>query len=186
MTSYEAAMAERRSSTPQQAGRIKDARGRNVTQLDPIAMNLLRQHGVIPADTLRGITDEIGSGLPKNARAVLYIFVAVLIFETVVFFIRVGELTLSGRFLDIFDKHSVLLLSGWPWALVFWLMAKRRRWGRIRRAMLKHLRCPHCGYDLRLLPADPADGATVCPECGCAWKLDNSEAAQQEGSDDRE
>jgi transcription initiation factor TFIIIB Brf1 subunit/transcription initiation factor TFIIB len=37
--------------------------------------------------------------------------------------------------------------------------------------MLKHLRCPHCGYDLRGLAADPEDGATVCPECGCAWRL---------------
>ena len=37
--------------------------------------------------------------------------------------------------------------------------------------MLQHRRCPHCGYDLRLLPDDCSDGATVCPECGCAWKL---------------
>ena len=38
--------------------------------------------------------------------------------------------------------------------------------------MLQHLRCPHCGYDLRLLPTDPKDGASVCPECGCAWRLE--------------
>jgi transcription initiation factor TFIIIB Brf1 subunit/transcription initiation factor TFIIB len=37
--------------------------------------------------------------------------------------------------------------------------------------MLKHRRCPHCGYDIRGLPVDPQDGATVCPECGCAWEL---------------
>ena len=28
---------------------------------------------------------------------------------------------------------------------------------------------------LRLLPTDPADGATVCPECGCAWKLEDAQ-----------
>lgn len=179
-------MAERESSKTQPVERIREARGRKVTQLDPIAMNLLRQHDVIPAETLRRIAEEIGSGLPKKTRAFLYVFVVLLIFETIVFFIRVGQLTLAGRFLDIFDKHSVLLLSVWPAALFFWLMAKRRRWGWIRRAMLKHLRCPHCGYDLRLLPADPADGATICPECGCAWRLDESEVAQQGGSDDRE
>ena len=37
------------------------------------------------------------------------------------------------------------------------------------------LRCPHCGYDLRELPGDPDDGATVCPGCGCAWKLSQTE-----------
>ena len=42
---------------------------------------------------------------------------------------------------------------------------------KIRRAMLNHLRCPHCGYDIRGLPTDPEDGVTVCPECGCAWQL---------------
>ncbi len=30
------------------------------------------------------------------------------------------------------------------------------------------------GYDLRMLPSDPADRATVCPECGHAWKLDGT------------
>ena len=33
--------------------------------------------------------------------------------------------------------------------------------------------CPNCGYDLRLLPVDSVDGATVCPECGRAWKLES-------------
>ena len=36
----------------------------------------------------------------------------------------------------------------------------------------RFLRCPHCGYDIRGLPTDPEDGATICPECGCAWQLD--------------
>ena len=26
--------------------------------------------------------------------------------------------------------------------------------------------------DLRMLPVDPKDGVTVCPECGCAWRLE--------------
>ena len=33
---------------------------------------------------------------------------------------------------------------------------------------------PHCGYDLRLLPMDPKDAVTVCPECGCASRLDET------------
>ena len=36
---------------------------------------------------------------------------------------------------------------------------------------IEHLRCPYCGYDIRGLPVDPSDGATVCPECGCAWRV---------------
>ena len=39
--------------------------------------------------------------------------------------------------------------------------------------MLKHLRCPHCGYDIRGLPTAPEDVATECPECGCAWRLED-------------
>ena len=37
--------------------------------------------------------------------------------------------------------------------------------------MLSHLRCPHCGYDIRGLAPAPEDCATVCPACGCAWIL---------------
>ena len=44
---------------------------------------------------------------------------------------------------------------------------------KVRRIMLKHWRCPHCGYDLRNLPADETDNVTVCPECECAWMLDD-------------
>ncbi len=53
---------------------------------------------------------------------------------------------------------------------------------RVRWIMLKHHRCPQCGYDIRLLPADAADGATVCPECGCAWRLEESGVVDGNGS----
>ena len=56
---------------------------------------------------------------------------------------------------------------------------KRSRFGKVAVAMLMRLRCPHCGYDLRLLPTDPADGATVCPECGCAWQLAGETVASE-------
>ena len=51
------------------------------------------------------------------------------------------------------------------------LMARHRHAGRVLRALLDHRICPHCGYDLRGIPADPSDGAAVCPECACAWRL---------------
>jgi predicted Zn-ribbon and HTH transcriptional regulator len=55
------------------------------------------------------------------------------------------------------------------------------RVNRIRAAMLAHRRCPHCGYDIRLLPTNPADGATVCPECGSAWILPEDSPASPSG-----
>jgi ribosomal protein S27AE len=47
--------------------------------------------------------------------------------------------------------------------------------------MLEHRRCPHCGYDLRGLPDESNDGATICPECGSAWIL-AADAADREAS----
>jgi len=32
-------------------------------------------------------------------------------------------------------------------------------------------RCPTCLHDLMHVASDPADGCTVCPECGGAWRL---------------
>lgn len=37
-------------------------------------------------------------------------------------------------------------------------------------ALVREGYCPGCGYHLRELPVE-ADGCTVCPECGAAWKL---------------
>lgn len=37
-------------------------------------------------------------------------------------------------------------------------------------ALLAIGRCPSCDYDLAHLPPE-ADGCTVCPECGAAWRL---------------
>jgi len=67
--------------------------------------------------------------------------------------------------------RNMLPYSGvWVGPFAFWIGTRQVRFKRIAGVMLRHLRCPHCGYDLRLLPTDPADGATVCPECGCAWQ----------------
>lgn len=45
--------------TPRQtSGRIRDARGRRVTQLDPVALHLLRRHDVVAADALQAIANE--------------------------------------------------------------------------------------------------------------------------------
>ena len=44
------AMAERGSSSTPRAGHIKDARGRAVTQLEPVKLHRLHQHTIVPLD----------------------------------------------------------------------------------------------------------------------------------------
>ena len=148
--------------------RIRDARGREVTQLDPVAMYLLRQHDMIESDVVRAIAHEKGVRITAKERALLIVGVVTLL-TVASFFVHsliVGDF--GGA--PFARTSSLAWFSILPW--VFWMRMKWSRRGKVAAAMLKHLRCPHCGYDLRLLPTDPADGATVCPECGCAWQLD--------------
>lgn len=77
----------------------------------------------------------------------------------------------------------------WLWAPFFvWMLIKLALYGILKarmraggsenalvRAMLKERHCPSCAYLLKGLPADPADGCTVCPECGGAWRLPGRE-----------
>lgn len=152
----------------QKAGRITDARERKVTQLDPIALYLLRQHDVIDADALRAIANEEGVRIKGGERAAL---IGGICGALLVIFLFAHAL-ISGDIRDATSAKSVglLYLCSIPW--IIWFGVKRKRFGNVAAAMLKHLRCPHCGYDIRGLPTDSEDGATVCPECGCAWKLE--------------
>ncbi|UCE61270.1 MAG: hypothetical protein JSU63_05870 [Phycisphaerales bacterium] len=153
---------------------IKDARGRKVTQIDPVALYLLRQHEVIEADVLRAIVAEEGVRATFKERAtVLFSFVCLLIMSGFV----VRSLIVDGFSKDPYGRTSdeaftlyfvLCLLFSLMWSLI-----ERPRIRKIAAAMLKYLCCPHCGYDLRMLPAGPEDGATICPECGCAWKLND-------------
>ncbi len=156
-------------------GRIKDARGRKVTPLDPVRLHLLNQRSIIPAETLRSMADQILPGA-RRQRLIL-----VLIAASTVLFIAGGTILYFSYFSTWtgFDPVSVtihvvqvgVILSG---PLLAFRMARAKYANRIALAMLEYRCCPHCGYDIRGLPVDPADGATVCPECGCAWTLSAS------------
>lgn len=161
-------MAEKKTSQRRQAGHIKDARRRMVTQLDPIAMHFLRQHDVIEADLLAAIANEKGVRIARKERAALIVAVGALLTVASLFLYEV----LTGSFgsAPLAQSASLVWFSIIPWLI--WMGIKRARFGKVAAAMLEYLRCPHCGYDLRLLPTDPEDGATVCPECGCAWRLE--------------
>ncbi len=156
------------------SGQIKDARGRKVTQLDPIALNLLRQYDVIDAETLQAITSEKGVGMKRGERTALIggICCASLVIFLFVFALVTGDIH-NARFAK---PLGLLYICSFPW--IIWYGIKKKRFGSIASAILKHRRCPHCGYDLRMLPVDPKDNATVCPECGSAWKLKASQNPQ--------
>ncbi len=146
---------------------IRDARGRKVSQLDPVAIYLLRQYSIIDAGVLRSITNERGVRITRGERASL----AVGVIGVAVVLGLFMQSIIAGDFgsAPIARTSSLLMFCFFAW--FYWARAKHARFDNVAAAMLRHRRCPHCAYDLRFLPADPADGATVCPECGGAWML---------------
>ncbi len=167
-------MFENKRVRTKQKALIKDARGRRITQLDPFQLRLLRKHDVIEAETLWLITEELGTGLSRGGVRLAYIFIAALILQTIVILSRMVDLSMPERAGELLDLNNLLILQIWPWVMLIWFGAKRVRFRRIRRVMLNHGRCPHCGYSLKGLRVDPTDEATLCPECGCAWGLGSS------------
>ena len=142
-----------------------------MTQLDPVMMHLLRRHGVIPPKVLREIAKQVGIGMTQVNRALFWVSLAGVASVGIT-----APIAITGfvrGWLDSFSLVLSLLLPNSIWIVlfVFWVRTRNVRRQRIAPVMLENLRCPHCGYDLRLLPMDPNDAVTVCPECGSAWKL---------------
>jgi hypothetical protein len=165
-------MDDGEAARPQRAGRFKDARGRPVALLDPYLLHRLRHHDVIPPGPLGEIARDIGFGWAKAGRVIFTIVWPVVLVCLAVAHVTKwgGGLTASPRELRLW---IVLLVCFAVNVTLVWFFSRSGRLGRVCKVMLKHLRCPHCGYDLRMLPTDPDDGATVCPECGCAWRLES-------------
>ena len=171
-------MPDRKPPKSKRQRRIRDARGRSVKPLDPVAMYLLRQHDRIEADVLQAIAQEKGVRITAKERASLIVGVVALLAVATLF---VHSLIVGAYGGAPFARTSSLVwFSILPWA--FWMRMKWIRHGKVAAAMLEYLRCPHCGYDLRLLPTDPRDGATLCPECGCAWELGGSRTIGSHGA----
>jgi hypothetical protein len=157
--------------------RICDARGREVELLDPMKLHLLRRPGAIESDVLDRIVNEVEPGMARMRPFALYAAVACFVLGVAVFLVSVAmgggsawsdlgsELTNPAVYVS-----SLAMVVWLPWMVVH---QKRKRCGRVSAAMIKFRRCPHCGYSLQGLPVDPSDGATVCPECACAWRLDD-------------
>jgi hypothetical protein len=161
--------------------RIRDARGRRVAPIDPAALLLLRRFDAIEEAALRDIVDEIGPGVDKWPRRAAIIGVIGITLAFTVFAVDSIHAAVTTRSLPL-DRLLPQLpifigVSAGLWFL--WFTAKQVRDGKVRAVVLRHRRCPACGYDLRDLPPDDEDDATVCPECGCAWDLGAGRAAEE-------
>jgi hypothetical protein len=137
-----------------------------------VKLHLLNLPSVIPAQTLRDIADELMPGARRQRLLQILSVVAgfVLVIGGNIVYFRYFS---TWKGLDpinttIYIVQFLCLMSG---PLIAYRIARSGYASRVVSVMLKHRHCPHCGYDLRLLPVDPQDGATVCPECGCAWRL---------------
>jgi len=175
-------MVEPKSATMQRTKHIKDARGREVTQINPITMHALhRPCGLDPA-LIETLVDDLERGLARQLtwRAYVLRVLLGLAVAAAAFFVLwlIGDANfraaLERTVLSEFVIYLPLVILAFVVPLI---VARRRHRRRILPLLLKHLICPHCGYSLRGLPVDPNDGATVCPECGCAWKLDDLQTA---------
>ncbi|MBU0616260.1 MAG: hypothetical protein KKI02_00940 [Planctomycetes bacterium] len=60
-------------------GRIRDARGRLVTQLDPVMLHVLHRHNVIEADALDEIVEDLEPGTARIRRNLIVIIPCVIL-----------------------------------------------------------------------------------------------------------
>jgi len=137
-------------------------------------MHLAHRPGIIPADVLREVALEIGFGAARGVRIAFAAWIVCslsLVIALAILLTRLSNGVITPR---RFAVSLVPYCGVFTVFIAFWTGARNNRHKRIRQVMLVHRRCPHCRYDIRGLPIDPTDGATVCPECGCAWKLTNS------------
>lgn len=157
--------------------RITDARGRELRQLDPVALYHLHRPGPFEAAELKAIVTEIAEGIPKRLRVGMGL--------AVLYFVLLGTLLLALIIEAFVTGHlptplhprnlAIVLLAVWP--VILWSQSRRGRVRRTSAVLARWRRCAHCGYDLAGLAANPTDGATVCPECGAAWMLAAPETA---------
>ncbi len=156
--------------------RVKDARGRTVTQLDPVRLQVWHRYDVIEADALERIVEELEPGTARMRRRMLVMVPSAILLLAlgIAALYYFSDSSMRRDLVSTLTNPVIIVPNVLCCVFIPWLTTRQARLKRARFAMLKHRRCPHCCYDLRLLPTDPTDGATVCPECGCARLLDDA------------
>jgi hypothetical protein len=116
-----------------------------VTQLDPVALHLLHRDDPIDRPTLSRIVGERSIGLPALEKGALIAAVILAVALIVVIAVRVY----SGMPFGSVMRRSTPALYLFMLPFIIWGGARKKRFGQIAATLLKHCRCPHCGYDLR-------------------------------------
>ena len=152
--------------------RTTDARGRSVRMLDPVKLHALHQYDTIDEDALRDIVEDLQPGSAKFLGKVYLIVIGTVAAIALLLGFAYWAVGPNGRPNFFRALANPALYPGWITGIFVPIWAGyHQRMKRMRGVLLKHCRCPHCGYDLRGTPPDPSDGATVCSECGSAWQV---------------
>jgi hypothetical protein len=171
-------MDENAMSRTERNFHTRDANGRSVRMIDPVKLLILHRFETIDGDTLHDIVETMEPGTARLRRHVWIIipaFVAAIAL-LVAFLYYTGD---AGARKDLISTitNPVIIAPNLMCCFVLpWIITRQNYMKHIRAAMLKHRRCPHCGYDLRGTPP-AADGASVCSECGCAWLMSDEALA---------
>ena len=127
----EARLAEDESHPPQQAGRIKDARGRVVSQLDPVMMHLLHRHDTIPRDVLEELAKRIGIKITRATRLAFWGGWACLIVCAVALTILLTGLVEGAIGFRRFVQGTIPFMGSWIGPFTFWATTRKARHERI-------------------------------------------------------
>lgn len=164
-------MADSQTQAARYRRTIHDARGQRVTQIDPVKLHLLNLPSIIPAATLRAMSDDL---MPDARRQRLGQIISAgvtclsIVVGTVIYFRYFSTWKgFDAVGVSIYLLQALFILAA---PVIAYIVHRAKYAGKIAAVMLEHGHCPHCGYNLRDLPV-AEDGATVCPECGCAWEL---------------
>ncbi|MCP3904829.1 MAG: hypothetical protein GY715_14475 [Planctomycetes bacterium] len=153
-------------------GRTRDANGRVVKLVDPLPMYMLRRYDIIDAEALERIAEELEPGVRQRRPLLIVGVIAVIVVIVAIIFTFSREGGPGWRDLISAIANPAIFAAVVGGAVAPIIAARQKRIQKVRNVMLRHERCPHCGYGLTGVPrAD--DGATVCPECECAWRLDD-------------
>jgi hypothetical protein len=162
---------------------VIDALGRPVKILDPVALHLVRpltervlnRPQAIPAAALLRLSEDLDRYWTRRGHLIIAVYALGLILCYAgglfyrYFISSSPNWDLVGM---IFHVAQFVLMLGAFYAT--WAYGRRARRPRVIPVMLRHRRCPHCGYDIRDLTPDGRSGATICPECGSAWNLNDA------------
>lgn len=157
--------------------------------INPFRLYLTGRDEPIERSVLKRIVDAGADGGSRKLQ--LSLLFAITFFIGMALFAFLPEFlatdNLSHSLAEAVRSPLIYFALGYGVLIIPWQLQAERRIRRrhITRALLERKRCPHCGYNLEGLAADCEDGATICPECASAWKLDARSVTHRAGDDEQ-